>query len=194
MNKEVAPPCIAMSLSAPASEEQTDHPMRGGATPLFVASQQGRQEVICLLPDAGADKDIASQCKVAPPPLFIASQSGHLEVACCFSDAGADTDIAYQGDATPLLVASGTDNLEVSGFRCDGQGGGILHCDVLVGPCIREPTNHLLAPLLGCDEQRSGTTLHCDVFVGPCIRERINRPLRGVQSEMRRARGTRCPC
>ena len=82
-------------------------------------------------------------------------------------------------DATPLLVASGTDNLEVSGFRCDEQGGGILHCDVLVGPCIREPTNHLLAPLLGCDEQRSGTTLHCDVLVGPCIREQTDHPMQG---------------
>ena len=67
--------------------------------------------------------------------------------------------------------ARGTDTLEVSGFRCDEQGGGILHCDVLVGPCIREATNHLLAPLLGCDEQGGGTTLHCDVLVGPCIRK-----------------------
>ena len=95
-------------------------------------------------------------------PLFIASQSGHLEVVCLLSDAGADTDIADQGDATPLLVASGTDNLEVFSFRCDEQGGGILHCDVLVGPCVREPTNHLLAPLLGCDEQGGGATLEGD--------------------------------
>ena len=101
--------------------------------------------------------------------MFIAPQSGHLEVVCLFSDAGADTDIAYQGDATPSLVAPGTDNLEVSGFRCDEQGGGILHCDVLVGPCIREQSNHLLAPLLGCDEQGGGATLHCDVLVGASI-------------------------
>ena len=77
------------------------------------------------------------------PPLFIAPQSGHLEVVCLFFDAGADTDIANQIDATPLLVASGTDNLEVSGFRCDEQGGGILHCDVLVGASAREQTDHL---------------------------------------------------
>ena len=107
-------------------------------------------------------------------PLFIASQSGHLGVVCLFSDAGADTDIAYQGDATPLLVAPGTDNLEVSTFRCDEQGGGILHCDALVGASIREPTNHLLAPLLGCDEQGGGATLLCDVLVGTSIREQTN--------------------
>ena len=35
-----------------------------------------------------------------------------------------------------------------------------LRCDVLVGACIREQTDHLLAPLLRCDEQGSGTTLH----------------------------------
>ena len=108
------------------------------------------------------------------PPLFIASQSGHPEVVCFFSDAGADTDIANQGDATLLLVASGTDNLEVSSFRCDAQGGGILHCDVLVGPCVREPTNHFLAPLLGCDEQGGGATLHCDVLVGASAREQTD--------------------
>ena len=134
------------------------------------------------------------------PALFIASQSGHLEVVRFFSEAGADTDIANQGDATPLLVASGTDNLEASGCRCDEQGGGILHCDVLVRPCIREPTNHLLAPLLGCDEQGGGATLRCDVLVGASAREQTDhlevsilrcdeQGGRGALVEMRRARG-----
>ena len=95
-------------------------------------------------------------------------------MVCLLSDAGADKDIAMQGGATPLLVASGTDNLEVSGFRCDEQGGRIMHCDVLVGPCIREQNNHLLAPLLGCDEQGGGATLHCDVHVGASIREQTD--------------------
>ena len=40
--------------------------MQGGATPLFIASQQGRLEVICFLSDAGADKDIAMQGGAAP--------------------------------------------------------------------------------------------------------------------------------
>ena len=62
--------------------------------------------------------------------------------------------------------------LEVSTLRCDEQGGGItLHCDVRVGPCIREPTDHLLEPLLRCDEPGCATILHCDVLVGLCIRE-----------------------
>ena len=53
MDKGVAPPYIAMSLSATASE------------------------VVRLLSDAGADKDIALQDAT---PLFIAPQNGHLEL------------------------------------------------------------------------------------------------------------------
>ena len=55
--------------------------MQGGATPLFIASQNGHLEVVLsLLSDAGADKDIAMQG--GGTPLSIASQSGHLEVVC----------------------------------------------------------------------------------------------------------------
>ena len=78
--------------------------MQGSAPPLFIASQSGHLEVVCLLSDAGADKDIALQGGATP--LFIASQGGHLEVVCLLFDAGADKDIAMQGGATPLLVAS----------------------------------------------------------------------------------------
>ena len=35
-----------------------------------------------------------------------------------------------------------------------------LRCDVLVGACVREQTDHFLARLLRCDAQGSGTTLH----------------------------------
>ena len=44
-------------------------------------------------------------------------------------------------------------------------------CQVIVGPCDREQTDHLLAPLLRCDDPGSATILHCDVLIGPCIKE-----------------------
>ena len=77
------------------------------------------------------------------------------------------------GESRPGLDS--VEGLEVSTRRCDEQGGGTtLHCDVLVGPCIREQTNHLEVSTLRIDEQVSGTTLHCDVFSGPCIRKQTD--------------------
>ena len=107
--------------------------------------------MVCLHSDAGADKDIAMQGGAAP--LLVAFQQGRQEVVGRLSDARADKDIAMQ-DATPLLIASETGHLDVIRPRCEEQGGGItLICD-------REQTDHLLAPLLKCDEQGSDTTLH----------------------------------
>ena len=74
------------------------------------------------------------------------------------------------------------EKLEVSTLRCDEQGGGILQCDVLVGPCIREPTNHFLVPLLRCEEQGGGTTMR-DVLACPCIRKQTDHL--EVSTEMR---------
>ena len=100
MHKGVAPPYIAMSLSATASEvvrllfdavADKDIAMQGGATTLFIASQSGHLEVICLLSDAGADRGIAMQGGATP--LFVASRQGRQEVVCLLPDAGADTDI-----------------------------------------------------------------------------------------------------
>ena len=70
-----------------------DIAMQGGATPLFIASRQGRLEVVLsLLFDAKADKDIVMQD--GGTPWSIAPQQGHQEVVCRLSDAGADRDIA----------------------------------------------------------------------------------------------------
>ena len=148
MNKEVAPPCIAMSLSAHASESRRitsvaradkDMAPRGGRSALCC---RGRQ---------------TSQIRVVQSPC-----SSHLQ--------GSGTTLHCD-----VLVGPCTDHLEVSTLRCDEQkGGAALHCDVLVVPCIRERTNHLLVPLLICDERGGGTTLHCDVLVGPRVKEQTD--------------------
>ena len=81
--------------------------MQGGATPLPIASQSGHLEVVCLLSDARADKNIAMQGGATATPLLIASQNGRLEaVLFLLSDARADKDIAMQGGGTPLFIAS----------------------------------------------------------------------------------------
>ena len=77
-------------------------------------SQRAHLEEVCLLSDAGPDKDIAMQGGATP--LLVASESGHLEVVCLLSDAGADKDIATQGGANPLRIASQSDHLE--GVTC----------------------------------------------------------------------------
>ena len=109
--------------------------MQDGGTPWFIAPQQGHQEVVCLLFDAGADKDIAMQGGAAP--LLVAFQQGRQEVVCLLSDAGADKDIAMQGGATSCSshLRVDTSRLSVRGPTrtsqcraapllciCDGQG------------------------------------------------------------------------
>ena len=86
--------------------------MQGGAIPLLVASQRGHLEVVRLLSDARADKDIAMQGGAAPLP--VASKQGHQEVVCWLSDAWAGKDIALQ-DAIPLFIAPQNGHLELLG-------------------------------------------------------------------------------
>ena len=103
--------------------------MQGGATPLFVASQQGRQEVVCRLSDAGADKDIAMQGATS---LLIAPESGHHEVVrprC--DDQGGGITLICDVRVGPCIREE-TDHLEVSTLTCDEQGSGTtLHCDAM---------------------------------------------------------------
>ena len=94
--------------------------MQGGATPVFIASQNGHLEVtLCLLSDAGADKYIAMQDGGAP--LFIAPHQGRQEVVCLLSESGNDRNIAMQGGATPVFIASQGGHLEVACLLAYGQ-------------------------------------------------------------------------
>ena len=85
-------------LEANADKDQA---VNDGATPLFIAAQQGHLEVARLLLEANADKDQANENGTTP--LFIAAQQGHLEVPRLLLGANADKDKAMNRGATPSL-------------------------------------------------------------------------------------------
>ena len=51
--------------------------MNGGATPLYIASQEGHMDAVTLLLKANADPNI--QDDKGATPLYLASQNGHTE-------------------------------------------------------------------------------------------------------------------
>ena len=97
-----------------------------GGTPLYIAAQEGRTEVVRLLIGAGANKDLA--CDVRPAlspkllaplshasgspvarqdgrtPLFMAAFKGHTETVRLRLDAGADKTIATVFGDLPIDV------------------------------------------------------------------------------------------
>ncbi len=81
----------------------------GKASGLFVASDKGRNDVVKLLVEAGAD---LNQTWNGVTPLFQASQNAHTEVVQVLVKAGADLNQAWNGE-TPLFQASQNGHAEV---------------------------------------------------------------------------------
>ncbi|MBA2655193.1 MAG: ankyrin repeat domain-containing protein [Gammaproteobacteria bacterium] len=82
-----------------------------GATPLYIAAQNGHIEVVAALINAGANKDQARN--EGATPLFIAAQNGHIEVVAALINAGANKDQAMNSGATPLYIAAQNGHIEV---------------------------------------------------------------------------------
>eukprot|EP00439_Symbiodinium_sp_Y106_P023855 s1984_g2.t3 len=85
---------------------------RWSLTPLRLASCNGHVEIVRLLLEAGADKDLADNDGYTP--LISASSRGHVEIARLLLEAGANKDMATSDGATALMFASGRGDVEVA--------------------------------------------------------------------------------
>uniref|UniRef100_A0A7S0LF48 Uncharacterized protein n=1 Tax=Coccolithus braarudii TaxID=221442 RepID=A0A7S0LF48_9EUKA len=74
-----------------------------GATPLFIACQNGHTECVSTLLNARAS--VINAMADGASPLFIACQEGHADVASLLIEGGARTCQARNTGATPLLIA-----------------------------------------------------------------------------------------
>ena len=75
-----------------------------GATPAFIAAEEGHAACLRLLLEAGCDKDKAMQNGVTP--AFVAAQNGHADCLRLLLEAGCDKDKAYETGATPAFIAA----------------------------------------------------------------------------------------
>ena len=96
-------------IEHPQEVRSQDFP--GDATPLHLASQNGRVEVARMLVERGAD--VATQNKDGETPLHPASRNGGVEVARMLVEHGADVAAQNKDGETPLHLASQYGNVEV---------------------------------------------------------------------------------
>ena len=78
-----------------------------GATPMFVACQQGHLKVCKWLCEVGAGADIRKASNSGSTPMYIACQQGHLKVCKWLYEVGAAADIrkANNYGYTPMHIA-----------------------------------------------------------------------------------------
>ena len=96
--------------------------MNDGATPLFIASQNGHAEVVSLL--LGKEGvDVNQATNDGATPLYIASQEGHAEVvSLLLGKEGVDVNQATNDGATPLFIASQNGHAEVVSLLLGKEG------------------------------------------------------------------------
>jgi ankyrin repeat protein len=81
-----------------------------GATPAFMAAQNGHAEALEVLAEQGADLDLAHQNGTTP--TLIATQKGHTKALKVLATQGADLNQAGLNGATPALIAAQQGHVE----------------------------------------------------------------------------------
>jgi len=86
----------------------TDHK---GNTPLIWAASEGREDIIRLLVDSGANVNVQNFDGVTP--LHLAAERGDVDMVMCLIENGANVNIQSEEGATPVHIASVHGRLEV---------------------------------------------------------------------------------
>eukprot|EP00752_Nemacystus_decipiens_P003302 g3056.t1 len=111
--------CLALAPAHRAHDSMHGEAAVGGVTPLHLAAQLGRAEVVEALVEAGANVNILGGAR-AEPPLHLATRYGHTAAMLALLRKGADIDAgncrnqtalheARSAPALELLLASGAD-------------------------------------------------------------------------------------
>ena len=118
VGSEDVPAAAAAAAAAAAVPRRAaadpNKPRLDGATPAFAASQNGHEEALRLLLDAGAELDVL--CGSGSTPLLFATQGGHVEVVRLLLARGASTELkgTHTGGITPLHYAAVTGNVAIT--------------------------------------------------------------------------------
>jgi ankyrin repeat protein len=94
------------SLGADMNAESGD-----GATPVFIAAQEGHLEVVKALASLGANVNAARQSGATP--VFVAAAQGHVEIVRILAWLGANLNTAMNNGATPVFIAARNGHTEV---------------------------------------------------------------------------------
>ena len=94
----------APSRSGNATGADSNAAIDVGATPIFVACQNGCHKVVQLLLAAGADPN--TPMNNGSTPLIVASQNGYYQIVELLLAAGADGSARHNEGFTPLYAAS----------------------------------------------------------------------------------------
>ncbi|CAJ1392563.1 unnamed protein product [Effrenium voratum] len=89
-----------------------------GVTPLHLAAQHGRAEVVHCLLQNGADMNKARTSN-GDTPLHVAARNRRAEVVNCLLEAGADKDKGDNDGATPLYLCAQHGRAEIAGHLID---------------------------------------------------------------------------
>jgi ankyrin repeat protein len=107
--------CLVEELGADANTT-TD----AGATPVFVASWNGKLGLVRYLVKKTLGADVNKANAAGASLLYLAAQEGHLEVVrCLVEEFGADVNQALDDGSTPLMIAARQGYLAV--VRCLGM-------------------------------------------------------------------------